>query len=1652
MEPKNSPQPQYKLPTLAQEAQIQKSKDIKLERENIFDNAFAQNAKTPTVWDNMYTQGINFQPTSKGGVNLERYIDRDEFKTLGFNPFIDNESYYQSNTGFWDDFAAARKGQWDLFKIGLFSHYGTSDQYEKAQRYERAANIGTSQRTNTASRVFNNAVLNSGYTLGLMTGIVAEEIALGFLTAGAGNLAKIPSTALRITDKINDASTIIKALERGKDVGKMRQIWDATKATTGNIGKAIVPFGNTADMILNWSRLGVKVGDDAYQLLDAGAKTTQLFGTFYRDTREILMAHDESKLEAAMLYNTMMDQMLLDYQSKNNFNLPTEKDVEAFHQIARYQQDRSYWKNMMLIYASNRISFGNIFNKFNPRILRVGEKSLFQNKAGKVVADWSGKNVRQVLDEGFLNATTMLKESKHFFKNFRHSWKYIPKVIAKGTVKYGRANIGEGFQEIGQEIINHAEENIGISGYNKYMQGVRGGFIDDALYSTKFLDGYRESAAHFVSAEGAEIFSTGFLMGGIAGPYMYFAGKTTDASTWQTIASYRSKTTRAEKKAELKKAKEQLDKAQEKFTNLSSKEQEHIYKYVLDISRQAGRARLLDEANEDKNAKKFFDVKDETVAEYITESLNYGTFDVFVENVEDLLQLSEGELADAFKEQLNFEDANELAGIKQRAQDIIGSAKSIKKAYDNADSIFPELLAFTEEEKEKYKGIDLDAIRTVRNEYISMFVVNQHKLQRNLERVAKIHDSLLGKDSPFNNTKEIPLTAISSLFSEKSMETEIEMLESEIDTLKQTITSQKEADPEENKGAKIILAKSEAALNTAEGKLKRMTELNNAFSNFTNRSRYLSLLETLQKALKSKEPGLIIGNQINFKRTEDKQINNYLGTIIDAKVNENGDVITTVRYMPKDGTSDIETTINISNETNKTIEELEIDTNSEGLKLSEETEKMLRAYIQDVAKNSNTTIDPLKFDKFAQDLLDAKILKSEETDLAEMINMLMNPNLYVEITKQLIDRRIANQKNLKFVVKEDLNQYFKALNKNNLLQELIDSQNLFIRGKDLAAIIDNFYIPREGEITFYDAKTLEIIDIENARYQAGLNIIKEYVENLQEVEEETAVTEEETEEAATEKTPAEEAEEEIVYTFDSLNKFKTLPKEFQDYVKEKIKDHNERAQKAKLPLIDINNLNALTEQQKTYLEEVIAEYKPSKVETKSSKKQTAQPQDAKAKKADIERRRQEELNKLKENLENDLKEAEKEPDTAPKVKIKKVDGSIDTNSIRQNSIEAANSLYKYGVNRINAKYNAELDAVEEAVSEEFEVPTEGEGVLDNYKKLGLPITEINGTQKLTGPTKALLQKTDTGTVILSQGDLAGIIGKEDTSQFYSKEDSEEVLPDQVIYDKANNKIYFIEYKTILENKDKAIDALQSMQYPSKPEGEFTEAYEIDENNIVYLDKGTFNFLTTDKPGVYVTATVMQAQPVESTKTDQNVTNFVQSTLDTIDNVRSIKELDELASELIESIADFTIENNLDISYAQELYKDNIETAIAAKRESLKASVTPQDFVLNGAYKYENKVYLVMGINAKSVRFADAKDVKGNTITVKQKDLWKAEAIKPEDMPEKQPVTPEEQARYAEAKKNNIDINTIFDSLSEESISSESEFTEDFANKLTPKCD
>ena len=83
----SEPVKQYKVPSKAEQAQVQRSRDIAAERKNIVHNAFAENARTPAVWDNAYSQGINYQPADQGGIGLEREMNRSGSKSNNFRTF-----------------------------------------------------------------------------------------------------------------------------------------------------------------------------------------------------------------------------------------------------------------------------------------------------------------------------------------------------------------------------------------------------------------------------------------------------------------------------------------------------------------------------------------------------------------------------------------------------------------------------------------------------------------------------------------------------------------------------------------------------------------------------------------------------------------------------------------------------------------------------------------------------------------------------------------------------------------------------------------------------------------------------------------------------------------------------------------------------------------------------------------------------------------------------------------------------------------------------------------------------------------------------------------------------------------------------------------------------------------------------------------------------------------------------------------------------------------------------------------------------------------------------------------------------------------------------------------------------------------------------
>src|SRR6056297_3063013 len=99
---------------------------------NILSNVANEANKNVNQYAAMAKHGVNYGSANRGGLNLQRYYNRDEFQKLGFNPFIDNESYYQANTTAWDDFRAAYQQSWNLAKQGFFSYYSGQTEYEKA--------------------------------------------------------------------------------------------------------------------------------------------------------------------------------------------------------------------------------------------------------------------------------------------------------------------------------------------------------------------------------------------------------------------------------------------------------------------------------------------------------------------------------------------------------------------------------------------------------------------------------------------------------------------------------------------------------------------------------------------------------------------------------------------------------------------------------------------------------------------------------------------------------------------------------------------------------------------------------------------------------------------------------------------------------------------------------------------------------------------------------------------------------------------------------------------------------------------------------------------------------------------------------------------------------------------------------------------------------------------------------------------------------------------------------------------------------------------------------------------------------------------------------------------------------------------------------
>jgi hypothetical protein len=235
---------------------------------------------------------------------------------------------------------------------------------------------------------------------------------------------------------------------------------------------------------------GVTIGE--YAFIGAGAVV--------RDARKITMSNGESKLEAKLAEKEFRDSQF-EYFKKENAksglgNLVTEDQLKKIDTEASSVYNNVYQGNFGLIYATNAITFDNMFKNMKAtNFLAKDLYSVLRKKGSDLVSV-------EVLKNTAMNAV----------KN------QLGKITWKSALDFSLSSSMEGLQEVGQDWISGSVQSYRAR--NVQGKQLRGGFLT-------YLEQDLKDAAYksYKDGSGLEAYLSGALMGVFAGPVGFATGR-----------------------------------------------------------------------------------------------------------------------------------------------------------------------------------------------------------------------------------------------------------------------------------------------------------------------------------------------------------------------------------------------------------------------------------------------------------------------------------------------------------------------------------------------------------------------------------------------------------------------------------------------------------------------------------------------------------------------------------------------------------------------------------------------------------------------------------------------------------------------------------------------------------------------------------------------------------------------------------------------------------------------------------------------------------------------------------------------------------------------------------------------------------------------
>lgn len=661
------------------------------------------------------------------GANFARYYNSAPAKELGFNPYRDNESLYNNNMTTGDEFTRAAS-QWpSLISTGFMSgvrSWGTmftdplAPDVKGAEEMQRAMAIGSANRGGAGS-FFINTALNSGYTIGIGAEMLVETLAIAGATAVTGGLdaeVTLPLWMTRMAGgaaKVTKGAELVSELKNMSKVGQFKSFWDANKygKALGVVGKTLNPLEHTWEVGKDIAQgtNALKYADKAGGTINRFAQFSKNFGEFAKDMVLIKAGVSEAQLEAGMVQIDVTKDLISKYKEEHDGIEPTGIALAEIENLAKEEAHRTALWNLPAIMWSNKFMYETMFAPFEKTakkgMANLAEDILFKEGKGftAVKAGLVGKV--QKLGAGIKTA---------------EGW-------GKFGYNYLKMNAPEGIQENIQEAISSGAKSHALAKYNNPDRGAYEG------YMSHFLNGAKSQ----FSAQGAETFAGGFVMGAMAQPFMaapIWAGE----SVWnKTVNKGKHQEYQAQRATQLA----QSEKVLNEFYKDPGK---YFAPDMVNALVQGHLQKEFTNANMNNDRKTAEDAKSLSKFEHLYTALSTGKFDILMDKFKTFKDLDSKAAADA------FHVADGAQALKM-LDDVVERGQKLKSTYEDVSSSYPNPFDPLSYKKGTEEYFAQQNAHTAWEEAKKNLIFAKTEFENHSKRIEGLAETLIGKRNPIKN-------------------------------------------------------------------------------------------------------------------------------------------------------------------------------------------------------------------------------------------------------------------------------------------------------------------------------------------------------------------------------------------------------------------------------------------------------------------------------------------------------------------------------------------------------------------------------------------------------------------------------------------------------------------------------------------------------------------------------------------------------------------------------------------------------------------------------------------------------------------------------------------------------------------------------------